>query len=63
MLGFLIGVFVGICSLMVDHSVLLGLNTAEMICAIIIIMIVFGVFGALIDMILQIINKIKINRR
>lgn len=60
MAGFLIGTFIAICSLMVDSSVLDGFNAAEKICAVIIIILVFGIFGVILDMILQLISKIKI---
>lgn len=63
MFGFIIGAVVGLLFLMIDSSVLIGLNIAEIIFAIIWIIIIYGCFGALMDFIIQIIQKIKIKRR
>jgi ABC-type antimicrobial peptide transport system permease subunit len=63
MFGFIIGAVVGLLFLMIDSSVLVGLNIAEIIFAIIWIIIIYGCFGALMDFIIQIIQKIKIKRR
>ena len=59
MFGFIIGAVVGLLFLMIDSSVLIGLNIAEIIFAIILIIIIYGCFGALMDFIIQIIQKIK----
>lgn len=63
MLGFVIGAVVGLLFLMIDSSVLIGLNIVEIVIAIIGIIIIYGCFGALMDFIIQIIQKIKIKRR
>ena len=63
MFGFIIGAVVGLLFLMIDSSVLIGLNIVEIIFAIIWIIIIYGCFGALMDFIIQIIQKIKIKRR
>ena len=59
MLGFLIGAFMALCSLMVDHSVLDGLSLIEMIVSVISLMLIFGVFGAAIDLIIQFVQRIN----
>lgn len=63
MFGFIIGAVVGLLFLMIDSSILVGLNIAEILFAIIWIIIIYGCFGALMDFIIQIIQKIKIKRR
>ena len=63
MFGFIVGAVVGLLFLMIDSSVLIGLNIVEIIIAIIWIIIIYGCFGALMDFIIQIIQKIKIKRR
>ena len=63
MLGFVIGAVVGLIFLMIDSSVLVGLNIAEILFVIIWIIIIYGCFGALMDFIIHIIQKIKIKRR
>ena len=63
MFGFIIGAVVGLLFLMIDSSVLIGLNIVEIIFAIVWIIIIYGCFGALMDFIIQIIQKIKIKRR
>ena len=63
MFGFIIGAVVGLLFLMIDSSVLIGLNIVEIIFAIIWIIVIYGCFGALMDFIIQIIQKIKIKRR
>ncbi len=63
MFGFIIGAVVGLLFLMIDSSVLVGLNIAEILFVIIWIIIIYGCFGALMDFIIQIIQKIKIKRR
>ena len=63
MFGFIIGAVVGLLFLMIDSSVLIGLNIVEILFAIIWIIIIYGCFGALMDFIIQIIQKIKIKRR
>ena len=62
MFGFIIGAVVGLLFLMIDSSVLIGLNIVEIIFAIIWIIIIYGCFGALMDFIIQIIQKIKRKR-
>lgn len=62
MLGFVIGAVVGLLFLMIDSSVLVGLNIAEILFVIIWIIIIYGCFGALMDFIIQIIQKIKRRR-
>lgn len=63
MFGFIIGAVVGLLFLMIDSSVLVGLNIAEILFVIIWIIIIYGCFGAIVDFIIQIIQKIKIKRR
>ena len=63
MFGFIIGAVVGLLFLMIDSSVLIGLNIVEIVIAIIWIIIIYGCFGAIVDFIIQIIQKIKIKRR
>lgn len=62
MFGFIIGAVVGLLFLMIDSSVLVGLNIAEILFVIIWIIIIYGCFGALMDFIIQIIQKIKRRR-
>ena len=62
MFGFIIGAVVGLLFLMIDSSVLIGLNIVEIIFAIIWIIVIYGCFGALMDFIIQIIQKIKRRR-
>lgn len=57
MFGFIIGAVVGLLFLMIDSSVLIGLNIVEIVIAIIGIIIIYGCFGALMDFIIQIIQK------
>ena len=59
MLGFIIGSVVGLLFLMIDPSVLEGLNMFEIIFSIVWIMIIYGCFGALVDFIISIIKKIR----
>ena len=59
MLGFIIGAVVGLLFLMIDSSVLVGLNIVEIVFAIIWIIIIYGCFGAIVDFIIQFIQKIK----
>lgn len=59
MFGFIIGAVVGLLFLMIDSSVLIGLNIVEIIFAIIWIIIIYGCFGAIVDFIIQFIQKIK----
>ena len=63
MFGFIIGAVVGLLFLMIDSSVLIGLNIIEIVIAIIWIIIIYGCFGAIMDFVIQIIQKIKIKRR
>ena len=63
MFGFIIGAVVGLLFLMIDSSVLVGLNIAEILFVIIWIIIIYGCFGAIVDFIIQLIQKIKIKRR
>ena len=59
MLGFIIGSVVGLLFLMIDSSVLEGLNMFEIIFSIVWIMIIYGCFGALVDFIISIIKRIR----
>ena len=58
MLGFIVGSVVGLLFLMIDSSVLEGLNMFEIIISITWIMIIYGCFGALVDLVLDIIKKL-----
>ena len=57
MLGFVVGTVVGLLFLMIDSSVLVGLNIVEILFAIIWIIIIYGCFGAIVDRIIQFIQK------
>ena len=59
MLGFTIGSIVGLLFLMIDSSVLEGLNMFEIIFSIVWIIIIYGCFGALVDFILSIIKRLR----
>ena len=59
MLGFIIGSVVGLLFLMIDSSVLEGLNMFGIIFSIVWIMIIYGCFGALVDFIISIIKKFR----
>ena len=59
MFGFIIGAVVGLLFLMIDSSVLVGLNIVEIVIAITWIIIIYGCFGAIMDFIIQFIQKIK----
>ena len=59
MLGFIIGALVGLMFLLVDSSVLVGLNIVEIIFAIIWIMIIYGCFGFILDFVLFLLSKFK----
>lgn len=59
MLGFTIGAVVGLGFLMIDPSVLVGLNLAEKLFAILAIILIYGCFGSIADFILQFIQKMK----
>ena len=59
MFGFIIGAVVGLLFLMIDSSVLIGLNIVEIIFAIIWIIIIYGCFGSIVDFIIQFMQKIK----
>jgi hypothetical protein len=63
MLGFIIGSVVGLIFLMIDPSVLEGLNMFETVFSIVWVMIIYGCFGALVDFIITIFNKFKINKK
>lgn len=58
MLGFIVGSVVGLLFLLIDSSVLEGLNILEILFSIIWIMIIYGCFGALVDFIITIIKKL-----
>jgi hypothetical protein len=58
MLGFIVGSVVGLLFLMIDSSVLEGLNMLEIVFSIVWIMIIYGCFGALVDFIISIIKKL-----
>ena len=59
MLGFIIGAVVGLLFLMIDSSVLVGLNIVEILFAIIWIIIIYGCSGAIVDFIIQFMQKLK----
>ena len=59
MLGFIIGALVGLMFLLVDSSVLVGLNIVEIIFVILGIILIYGCFGMIVDYILRIIDKFK----
>jgi hypothetical protein len=59
MLGFITGSLVGLLFLLIDSSVLEGLNMFEIIFSIIWITIIYGCFGMIVDYILRIIDKFK----
>ena len=59
MFGFITGAVVGLLFLMIDSSVLGGLNIYEIIFSIAWIIIIYGCFGAIVDFILQFIRKLK----
>ena len=58
MLCFIVGSVVGLLFLLIDSSVLEGLNMLEILFSIIWIMIIYGCFGALVDFIITIIKKL-----
>jgi hypothetical protein len=58
LLGFIVGSLVGLLFLLIDPSVLEGLNMFEILFSIIWIMIIYGCFGALVDFIISIIKKL-----
>jgi hypothetical protein len=58
-LGFIIGALVGLMFLLVDSSVLVGLNIVEIIFVILGIILIYGCFGMIVDYILRIIDKFK----
>ena len=57
-MGFIIGAIVGIGTILCNYSVLNGLNVAEMICTVLWIMVIWGIFGILSEWILKTINYI-----
>ena len=59
MLGFIIGALVGLMFLLVDSSVLIGLNIVEIVFVILGIILIYGCFGMIVDYILRIIDKFK----
>lgn len=59
MLGFIIGALVGLMFLLVDSSVLIGLNIVEIVIVIFGIILIYGCFGFIIDFILFMISKFK----
>ena len=59
MLGFIIGALVGLMFLLVDSSVLVGLNIVEIIFVILGIILIYGCFGFILDFILFLISKFK----
>ena len=59
MLGFIIGALVGLMFLLVDSSVLVGLNIVEIIFVILGIILIYGCFGFILDFILFMISKFK----
>lgn len=59
MLGFIIGALVGLMFLLVDSSVLVGLNIVEIVFAILGIIIIYGCFGFILDFVLFLLSKFK----
>lgn len=59
MLGFIIGALVGLMFLLIDSSVLIGLNIVEIVFVILAIILIYGCFGFILDFILFMINKFK----
>ena len=59
MLGFIIGALVGLMFLLVDSSVLVGLNIVETIFVILGIILIYGCFGFILDFILFLLSKFK----
>lgn len=59
MLGFIIGALVGLMFLLVDSSVLVGLNIVEIIFVILGIIIIYGCFGFILDFVLFLLSKFK----
>lgn len=59
MLGFIIGALVGLMFLLVDSSVLVGLNIVEIIFTILGIIIIYGCFGFILDFVLSLLSKFK----
>ena len=59
MLGFIIGALVGLMFLLVDSSVLVGLNIVETIFVILGIILIYGCFGFILDFVLFLLSKFK----
>ena len=59
MLGFIIGALVGLMFLLVDSSVLIGLNIVVIAFVILGIILIYGCFGFILDFILFMISKFK----
>ena len=59
MLGFIIGALVGLLFLLVDSSVLVGLNIVEIIFTILGIILIYGCFGFILDFVLFLLSKFK----
>ena len=59
MLGFIIGVLVGIMFLLVNSSILIGLNIVETVFVIFGIILIYGCFGFIIDFMLFMLSKFK----
>lgn len=59
MFGFIVGAVVGLLFLMIDSSVLVGLNVVEILFSILWIVIIYGSFGFIIDLIIQLFNKFR----
>lgn len=57
-MGFVIGVIVGIGTLLCNYSFLNELNNYEMFCTILWIMAIWGLFGTISEWILKLINYI-----
>lgn len=57
MRGCLIGIIVGLGSLIIDSTLLSNLNTLESICAVLVITMIWGCFGFIVDCIIEIIQK------
>ena len=59
MLGFIIGALVGLMFLLVDSSVLVGLNIVEIIFVILGIIVIYGCFGFILYFVLFLLSKFK----
>jgi hypothetical protein len=56
-MGFIIGSVVGLATLLFDSSILTGLCSAEVFCLVLGIILLWGGFGSLLELILKIILR------